>query len=357
MYRIKVHLQDRSYPILIGTGILRELGKLASDLQLNKRAVIITYSPVGSQFLNPAKDSLEKEDFSVLCLNLPEGEKTKSLKTVEGIYHKLTSFNMDRNSLLIAIGGGVIGDITGFVASTYLRGIPYVQIPTTLLAQVDSSVGGKTGVNLDEGKNLVGTFYQPRLVIIDTECLNTLEPRDFISGMAEVIKYGIIRDRVLFFYLQKDYKKLLARDSQAVARVIKASCLIKAKIVEKDEKEKGIRSVLNFGHTIGHALETLTGYRQYLHGEALAIGMVAASLISLRLGQCGETTYHNIKDLIVQMGLPSSLPGRFSPGDYLQAIKHDKKIRGEKIRFAAVEKIGKVRMIELEPEKLVKYLL
>ena len=357
MYKIKVHLKEKSYPVCIGTGILKELGRLLRTFKFSRRTAVITYPPVETQFLNPVSDSLEREGFSVVCLNLPAGEETKSLKTVEDIYHKLTSFRMDRTSPLIALGGGVIGDITGFVASTYLRGVPYIQIPTTLLAQVDSSVGGKTGVNLDEGKNLVGTFYQPRLVLIDTECLKTLDQRDFVSGMAEVIKYGVIRNPSLFSYLQENHKKLLSLHSQSLSRVIRSSCQIKGRVVAKDEQEKGIRSILNFGHTIGHALETLTGYRQYSHGEAVAMGMVAASLISLRLGVCNKQTHEDIKDLIRKMGLPSALPDRFTPDDYVHLIKLDKKVRSEKIRFIAVERIGKVRIIEIDPEKLVKYLV
>jgi len=357
MYRIKVQLKEKSYPIFIGTNILKDLNRLIKETGLNKKSAIVTYMPVKSPLFNSVWTSLEKEGFSLHCINLPQGEETKSLKTVEEIYHKLVSFGIDRNSPLIAFGGGVIGDITGFVASTYLRGIPYIQIPTTLLAQVDSSIGGKTGVNLDEGKNLVGTFYQPRLVIIDTECLNTLEKRDFVSGLAEIVKYGIIRDKALFFYLLNNYRKLLARNAQALRKVINACCLIKGKIVKQDEEEKGIRSILNFGHTIGHALETLTGYRQYTHGEAVAIGMVAASLISLRMGLCKKNTYDSIRDLIVKIGLPSTLPDRFMPEDYIQAIKIDKKMRGEKIRYIAVEKIGKVRVIEVEPQVIVRYLL
>ncbi|MCX5885632.1 MAG: 3-dehydroquinate synthase [Proteobacteria bacterium] len=357
MYKIKVHLRERSYSVCIGAGILKELGRLLRTFKFSRRAAVITYPPVESQFLNPVRDSLERERFSVVCLNLPAGEETKSLKTVEDIYHQLTSFRMDRASLLVALGGGVIGDITGFVASTYLRGVPYIQIPTTLLAQVDSSVGGKTGVNLEEGKNLVGTFYQPRLILIDTECLKTLNQRDFVSGIAEVIKYGIIKDRYLFSYLQENYKKVLSLHSPSLARVIRSSCHIKGRIVEKDEQEKGIRSILNFGHTIGHALETVTGYRQYSHGEAVAMGMVATSLISLRLGICNKQTHEDIMDLIRKTGLPSALPDRYTPDDYVQLIKLDKKVRSEKIRFIAVERIGRVRIIEIEPEELVKYLV
>jgi 3-dehydroquinate synthase len=356
MYKITINLKERSYPLSIGTGILKDLGSILKPLNVSSKAAIITSLNVGKHYLKPVKDSLEDAGFSVSCLNVPDDEESKCLKTIEKIYHKLTSFKMDRNSPLIALGGGVIGDITGFAASTYLRGLPYVQVPTTLLAQVDSSAGGKTGINLKEGKNLIGTFYQPQLVLIDIDCLKTLKKRDFIAGMAEVIKYGIIQNEALFSFIKRNREKLLSLNPQALAHVIKASCLIKSKVVEHDEREKGIRSILNFGHTIGHALETLTHYQKYTHGEAVAMGMVAASLISLKLKMCSEHTFEMIRDLIHKMGLPSSLPDKISPEDYLEVIKLDKKVRDEKIRFVAVEKIGTVRLIDIEPKEIIKHL-
>jgi len=271
------------------------------------------------------------------------GEPAKSLRTVEQCYNKLAAHRLERGSFIVALGGGVVGDLAGFVASSYLRGVAFVQAPTTLLAQVDSSVGGKVGVNLKAGKNLVGAFYQPRLVLCDLETMKTLPPREFRAGLAEVIKYGVIHDAALFKRLEKDLPKLIQLESDTLAGVIARCCAIKAEVVGQDETETGLRAILNYGHTVGHALEAISGYGQYLHGEAISIGQVAASRLSSRLKSLPSDDVARIIALFERAGLPTRVKlDRRQFRRLTAAMKLDKKVQGGEIKFVLAEKIGKV---------------
>ena len=284
---------------------------------------------------------------------MPEGEEHKNLKSLSTIYDQLISARFDRHSCLMALGGGVIGDLAGFAAATFLRGIPFVQVPTTLLAQVDSSVGGKTGVNHQEGKNLIGAFYQPRLVLIDVKVLHTLPRRELLAGLAEVIKYGIIEDPRFFELLEKKLERILALDTELLLEAIATSCTIKSKVVEKDEREEDYRSVLNFGHTIGHALESLTGYEKYLHGEAIAIGMAQAASISVHQGICDNESLQRIHRLITKTGLPTELPSNIQPKELAEKMELDKKSEGGKVKFVLCAGIGKTCFHWLSPEEIL----
>jgi 3-dehydroquinate synthase len=289
------------------------------------------------------KSALTDAGYAVYMVEIPDGEEYKSFETLKSIYDRLIEFGFDRGSLLLALGGGVVGDIAGFAAATYLRGIPFVQVPTTLLAQVDSSVGGKTGINHEKGKNLIGAFYQPGFVIIDTATLDTLPEREYLSGLAEVAKYGIVLDRSLFDFMSANPGKLLDRDKESLLRVIKRSCTIKAAIVEKDEKEAGVRAVLNYGHTIGHAVETLTCYKKYTHGEAVAIGMAQAAKFSEFMGFSGKAETEKIIMLLKALRLPLEIPF-FRQSEYIEAMLHDKKTREGGINFVFNRGIGDFRI-------------
>ena len=279
MRNVHVSLGNRSYAIQIAPGLLQKLGGEWARLKLGTRCAIITDTNVGRHFAKPVYESLVRAGFEPVLITVSAGEKSKRISVVESCYDRLAGHRLERKSFVVALGGGVVGDLAGFVAATYLRGIPFVQVPTTLLAQVDSSVGVKTGVNLKAGKNLVGAFYQPQLVLCDLDTLKTLPEREYISGLAEVIKYGIIYDAELFAQLERDLPKILKRDQKVLAAVITRCCEIKAEIVSKDETESGLRSILNFGHTLGHAIENSSGYGNFLHGEAISIGQVAAAKV------------------------------------------------------------------------------
>ena len=351
MESVRVELGARSYEIIINDGILSRSGSIISALPLQKKAAVITNTTIAPLYLSALRKSLKEAAFSVSEIIIPDGEEHKNLAQMEKIYNALLSFNLDRNSFLIALGGGVVGDITGFAAATFLRGIPFVQIPTTLLAQVDSSVGGKTGVNLPGGKNMVGAFYQPGIVIIDPQVLTTLPARELMAGMAEVIKYAVISDAGFFSYLQGASEKALRLDPATLSYVIKTCCAIKASITSKDETEKGIRSFLNFGHTIGHAVEALTSYRQYAHGEAVAMGMAAAAKLSSAWGYCPDAAYQQVKALLEQYGLPAALPS-FPLDDYIASMLKDKKKSGDSIQMVLMHEIGKVVLEKISVSNL-----
>ena len=337
---VKVSLGERSYPIHIGTGLLAGLGKECARLQLGSRCAIITDTNVGKRFAKTAFNSLARAGFAPVLITAPAGETAKSLKTVQVCYDQLAAHRLERKSFIIALGGGVVGDLAGFVAATYLRGIDFVQVPTTLLAQVDSSVGGKVGVNLKAGKNLVGAFYQPRLVLADLATLATLPNREFRAGLAEVIKYGIIYDAKLFTRLERDLPRLLRRESKPLAEVIARCCAIKAAVVGQDETEGGLRAILNFGHTIGHAIENISGYGKYLHGEAISIGQVAAAKLSPGLP---ERDAARIADLFRRAGLPVTVRLNAAQRKKLfAAMRLDKKVSGGEIKFVLAKKIGHV---------------
>jgi 3-dehydroquinate synthase len=337
--KIVVGLEERSYPIWIGEGILDDLGSALEACSFPRKIAVVTNPTVGELYAERVLDSLAGEGFEPTLITIPDGEQFKSLTTLETIYDALIRKGFDRFTGLLALGGGVIGDITGFAAATFLRGVPFVQVPTTLLAQVDSSVGGKTGVNHPLGKNLIGAFYQPRHVHIDVSTLATLPEREFAAGMAEVIKYGIIRDRAFFDWLKITGQDLARLVPSALIHAVKRSCQIKANVVEIDEREGSLRAILNFGHTFGHAVETLAGYGEFRHGEAVAIGMIVAATVSHQLRLCSQENIDEIRNLLAVFNLPV-LPPPFPLQDYLTAMGRDKKVKGGVLRLVLNQGIG-----------------
>lgn len=336
---ITVGLEDRSYPIHIGPGCLDFLPDYLTEIHFPTELTIITNDTVNNLYGDTLLSILEDVGSTVSIITIEDGEQYKSFSTLSSIYDELVSHNIDRSSGIIALGGGVVGDIAGFAAATFLRGIPYVQVPTTLLSQVDSSVGGKTAINHPLGKNLIGAFNQPKLVCIDIDMLNSLPEREFRAGFAEVIKYGIIRDKNFFEWLRRNKEQLLDKKPDALVYAIKTSCQIKADIVEIDEKESSIRAILNFGHTFGHAVESLTNYQQYLHGEAVSIGMVFAAKVSHELGFCTENDIEEIIDILTMFDLPVLGPP-FSSDEYLESMSHDKKVKSGQLNMVFNKAIG-----------------
>ena len=339
MERLTVSLADRSYDIIIGAGCLADTGRFCREAALPGRVAVVTNPTVGGLYYETVRTSLAAAGYAVLKIELPDGEEFKSLETVNTVYTELIRNGFDRGCFLLALGGGVIGDMTGFAAATFLRGVPFVQVPTTLLAQVDSSVGGKTGVNHELGKNLIGAFYQPRLVISDVETLATLEQRDFVSGVAEVVKYGVVLDADFFSYLSVHQERILLREHEILAYLVRRCCELKGEIVSQDEQESGVRAVLNYGHTLGHAVETLAGYDRYRHGEAVAMGMVAAAIISRRYGHADHGETARIIRLIRDLGLPVELPP-FTVEEYGEVLLRDKKVRDKGLTFVCNRGIG-----------------
>jgi len=338
METLNVDLGERSYPIYIGEGLLRRSELLLPCLAQNKAAVV-TNTTVAELYLSSLTAVLGKQGVEVVQVVLPDGEKYKNWETLNLIFAALLSHHCERKTALLAMGGGVIGDLAGFAAAVYLRGVPYIQIPTTLLAQVDSSIGGKTAINHPQGKNLIGAFYQPKLVLADTATLKTLPEREFSAGLAEVIKYGLIRDASFFDWLERNLEKLLKHDAEAITYAIRRSCENKATVVAADEHESGMRALLNLGHTFGHAIETGTGYGAWLHGEAIAAGTLLAARLSRRMGLIGETEVGRIANLYRRAKLPLSAPD-FGVKRYLQLMGLDKKVEHGRIRFVLLKKIG-----------------
>ncbi|VVB53029.1 3-dehydroquinate synthase [uncultured archaeon] len=351
MNTVTVRLGKRSYPIYIGEGTLNQLGEFAAKKISPGRCAIITSAPIARHHLKPAVKSLTSAGFTPIIIEIPDGEQHKNLATYLAVIDELVKAKLDRTSTLFALGGGVVGDITGFAAATYLRGVPYVQIPTTLLAQVDSSVGGKTGVDHPQAKNLIGAFNQPTLVITDTKTLTTLPEREYTSGLAEIIKYGIIASPKLFKHLETHKKQITQRNPKTLEHIITESCKIKAHIVAADEKDAGIRQTLNFGHTIGHAIEAASGYKNIRHGEAVALGMIAATKISEDAGLT-QTEAERIKKLIANLNLPTKTNVNITKT--LTAISHDKKRSDGKTRFIAAQKIGSTCIIENVPKNTIQ---
>ncbi|HOX58559.1 MAG TPA: 3-dehydroquinate synthase [Candidatus Paceibacterota bacterium] len=351
---VRVPLGNRSYDIQIGTGLLARLGRECARLGLNRYCAIISDQNVAPRFGQTARRGLARAGFVAEVITVPAGETAKSLRTVEICYHQLAARRLERKSFIVALGGGVVGDLAGFVAATYLRGLPFIQVPTTLLAQVDSSVGGKVGVNLKSGKNLVGAFHQPRLVMCDLRTLASLPLREYRAGLSEVIKYGIIYDSALFEFLERDLPRLLRRDLRSLAAVVAWSCEIKAEVVRQDETESGLRAILNFGHTIGHALEATSHYGKYLHGEAIAIGQVAAAKLSAKVLGLPENEVERIERLFQRAGLPTevktTIPQRRK---LLSAMRLDKKVSGGKVKFVLARRIGKVEFGHQVPTALI----
>lgn len=349
---LKVHLADHSYDILIGSGLLASLGAACVERGLKSRCAVITNPTVNALYGEAARISLEKAGCSVTIIEMPDGEAFKNGETLSKVYDALVDATLDRHSFIVALGGGVVGDLAGFAAATYLRGIPFVQVPTTLLAQVDSSVGGKTAIDHPRGKNLIGAFYQPRLVLIDVATLSTLPQREFRAGLAEVIKYGAVLDGAFFRYLEDRAPAIMELDRAALEEVIHRCCAIKAGVVEKDEKESGLRAVLNFGHTLGHALELLAGYSGYVHGEAVAVGMILAARISRQLGCCSDKDVARITALVERFGLDATAPV-VSRKELLDAVSADKKSAGGAISFICNCGIGGHETRKLLPEELL----
>ena len=337
MQTLQVDVGHSSYPITIGSGLLSNRELL--DRQIPGRDfLIVTNTTVARLYLAKLSDSFTQRHIAG-CI-LPDGEQHKTLQTAGWVFDALVAHKMNRDATVLALGGGVVGDIAGFAAACYQRGIGYVQIPTTLLAQVDSSVGGKTGVNHSGGKNLIGAFYQPRAVIADTDVLASLPDRQLKSGLAEVIKYGCVWDPMLFDWLDRNIAKLLARDAGALNYAIGRSCEIKAIVVARDERERNLRAILNFGHTFGHAIEAATGYEKYLHGEAVGLGMLIAADLSLRLGLIDAPLVERVRDILARTGLPTAAP-RIGAAKAFELMQMDKKVLAGAVRLVLLEKLGR----------------
>ncbi len=355
MRRIRVRLGSNSYDIYIGSGLLMQTGHWLKENGFAGRLVIITNPIVKRLYGNVLKQSLSQEGFKVTVLTVPDGEEQKSLEVAGRLYNKLTDFYCERTTPILALGGGVIGDLTGFVAATYLRGVPLIQIPTTLLAQVDSSIGGKVAVNHGQLKNKIGAFYQPRLVISDISTLSTLPTKEFIGGLAEVIKYGVIRDGDFFAYLERNLDQIKSLDERLLEEIVYRSSQIKAEIVEKDEKDLGLRNILNYGHTVGHAIESASDFKVE-HGKAVALGMLAAGRISNKLGLLDKNELIRLKGIIQRADLTTKLPN-LEVEKIIQAIKHDKKILRGKIRFILPKALGNVFITDEVSLSLVEEVL
>ncbi len=338
MQTLTVSLADRSYPIHIGAGLCAQT-RLIPEKLLQGKAVVITNETVAPLYLESVLSALRASGAECIPIVLPDGEAYKSWETLNKIFDQLLSHRCERKTPLIALGGGVVGDLTGFAAATYQRGVPFIQIPTTLLAQVDSAVGGKTAINHPLGKNMVGAFYQPQVVIADMDTLRTLPPRELAAGLAETIKYGFIRDPAFLEWLEKNIERLNAREPEALAYAVERSCQNKAEVVANDERETGERALLNFGHTFGHAIETGMGYGAWLHGEAVAAGMVMAARFSEKLGLIGKPDVQRVVDILLRAKLPVDAPA-LGAERYLDLMGHDKKVEGGKIKFILLRKPG-----------------
>ena len=335
---------ERSYPIYIGANLLDDNEYLRPHIK-GRQVCIVTNETVAPLYLDRLVSTLKqgeehRPDYQIDTVILPDGEHHKNAYTMATIYDSLLQNKHNRTTTVIALGGGVVGDMAGYAAATYQRGVKFIQIPTTLLSQVDSSVGGKTGINHPLGKNMIGAFHQPQCVIIDTQVLNTLPSRELSAGLAEVVKYGLIADKDFFEWLEKNCRSLLAGECISIAEAIERSCRNKASIVAKDEKEAGIRAILNLGHTFGHAIETLKGYGAWLHGEAVAAGMVVALELSHQLGWLAGTDVTRLKSLLQQMNLPLSLPADITGEQLLETMQLDKKVVDGRLRLVLIKAIG-----------------
>lgn len=350
METLNVELGARSYPIHIGAGLLERADLFVPYLE-GKRVAIVTNDTVAPLYLKALAAALPQ--IQRVDIILPDGEEHKTVAVWSGIFDRLLEAHCDRRTTLIALGGGVIGDIAGFAAACYQRGVPFVQVPTTLLAQVDSSIGGKTAVNHPLGKNMIGAFYQPRAVIIDTDTLGTLPDRELRAGAAEVIKYGLIRDADFFLWLEQNLSQVLSRDAAALRYAIGRSCRNKAEVVACDEHESGPRAVLNFGHTFGHAIETGVGYGKWLHGEAVAVGMVVAADVSRRLGWLSRADYDRIETIIAAAGLPVRIPAALDETRLRELMSVDKKVDAGRLRFVLLEGIGRATVTADVPAALL----
>ncbi|MBA2962577.1 MULTISPECIES: 3-dehydroquinate synthase [Ramlibacter] len=351
LHQVPIALGDRSYPIVIGTGLLGAASTW-SGLPKAAAALVVTNDTVAPLYLAGLQKALAPHYRAVHTVVLPDGEAHKDWQTLNRIFDALLSHGCDRKTVLFALGGGVVGDMTGFAAASYMRGVPFVQVPTTLLAQVDSSVGGKTGINHPLGKNMVGAFYQPARVVCDLDTLKTLPPREFSAGLAEVIKYGPIADMPFLDWIEADLDQLLRREPAALARAVQRSCEIKAWVVGQDERESGLRAILNFGHTFGHAIEAGLGYGEWLHGEAVGCGMVMAAHLSQRLGLVDDAFVARLTRLVQAAGLPVRGPA-FGADRYLAMMRLDKKAEAGDIRFIVIDAPGRAA-VRPAPEAMVR---
>ena len=360
MKKIIVELGDRSYPIYAGIDLLSKGNLLLENIR-SKQIMIVSNTIVAPLYLETVMQALQgmalqgsaAEGLEINSVILPDGEQYKTLDAVNDIITALLDKRYGRNSCLVALGGGVVGDITGFAAACYQRGIDYIQIPTTVLAQVDSSVGGKTGVNHAAGKNMIGAFHQPRAVIADIAVLDTLSDREVSAGLAEVVKYGLIRDKNFFDWLEKNVEQLLNREAEALAYIIEQSCRNKAEVVAEDERESGLRAILNFGHTFGHAIETGLGYGKWLHGEAIALGMLMAADLSHRLGWITEEVIERIKQMLVKLNLPIALPDDLNPKNMRELMSVDKKAKDGVLFLVLLKGIGEAVVTDEFDEDLL----
>ena len=354
MKTLNVSLGERSYPIYIGSGLLKK-PELFKPWIADKSVFVVTNTTVGPLYSETLIQTISGDAKSVHEIVLPDGESYKDWATLQKIFDALLTCGADRKSVLIALGGGVIGDMVGFAAASFMRGIRFIQVPTTLLAQVDSSVGGKTGINHPLGKNMIGAFHQPVAVVADLDTLKSLPPRELSAGLAEVIKHGAIADAKFFDWIEAHRQELLNCDSKAMSHAVERSCEIKSAVVAADEKESGIRAILNFGHTFGHAIESGLGYGEWLHGEAVGCGMVMAADLSSRLGYLQTEDVNRIKKLIAAMGLPDGAP-KLGNDRYFELMRIDKKSEGGEIRYITLETIGKAK-IEAVDDAIVNQVL
>jgi len=342
MNTTRVELGPHSYDIVSGNGLLAQLPQYLTELQLSKQTVIIADQNVAQTYGESLQSTLTGQGYSSALLTIPPGEVSKNLDQVKQLYDQLLELKADRQTIIIALGGGVTGDLVGFVAATYMRGVPLIHVPTSLLAMVDSSIGGKVGVNLAQGKNLVGAFYQPKLVLCDLDTLQTLPPNELVNGMAEVLKYGASMDPALFSLLETEKDNLLALEPQVIEQVVNQCALLKSRIVAQDEKESGVRMYLNFGHTLGHAIEALSNYQTHTHGQAVAIGMNAAARISVAMGMLDQPSVDRLEKVIQSYGLPTKMPKELDTNQLIEQLQKDKKVVQGNVRFVLQESLGKV---------------
>jgi 3-dehydroquinate synthase len=353
-----VELGPNSYPVHVGHGLLASIGELALAAGLApSHCALITDSNVGRLYSTPVLTSLEAYGFHPQVIEIPPGETSKSLETLEQIYHRLAEAELDRDSAIFALGGGVVGDLAGFAAATYLRGLPLVQVPTSMVAQVDSALGGKTAVNLRSAKNLIGAFYQPRLIAADIGALTSLPEREFREGLAEVIKYGAIMDAPFIGWLEQEMPMILAREANPLGETVVRSLRHKAVVVSRDEREGGLRKILNFGHTLGHALEASTAYGNYLHGEAVAMGIAAAARLSTRHSGLKADEAKRLEQLLETAGLLTDLPAGWLTGEFIRALRLDKKRRGDTVEFVLLDRLGHALTRRLRYEEIIQFAL
>jgi len=341
---VDVNLGSRSYRIVVASGALQSVGERLRELRLGSRAALVSDGAVMRLYGKTVVASLESAGFTVTTIDVPEGEAAKTLAVAEHCWDRLLTAGLDRTSTVLALGGGAVGDVAGFAAATYMRGVNFIQLPTTVLAQVDASIGGKTAIDHPLGKNMIGAFHQPRLVVVDPAVARTLPEREFRSGLAEIVKHGIVLDADYFAELERDLAPLAARDLGVLERIIGGSCRLKASVVERDEREAELRHVLNYGHTIGHALEAATGYTRYAHGEAVSLGIVAEARLARRLGIADDETTTRQERMLETLGLPVRAPS-IDVEPIVSAMARDKKAKDGRVPFVLAPRIGAFRIV------------